>query len=289
MGPQLSLGIDGGASSAKWSLLNQDFEIVKQGVLSAIDGHLYRDQSRQRFQSFLNSVKKELGELSPNLVTLGITGLGAPEQLLMEINNVFPEAKVDLFSDIALAYRSAFLPGEGIYLYAGTGSVAIHVTKEQQEITVGGWGYLLGDEGAGYWIGRQALRHLLFQIEADEKLDELSTQISKTIGGANWSAVRSFVYGKDRAEIAALAPLVTSAADSNVDSANEILESAAHHLFEVVQRLRTRLNSYELPIAFGGGISETGVSDLLEKKLGAKLQLDRSNHSVTAAKLGLIK
>lgn len=285
--PVLSLGIDGGASSAKWSLLNQDAEIIKQGVLPAIDGHLYRDESNERFQKFLNSVKTELGDLTPHMVTMGITGLGAPHQLVTEIHNIFPNTKVDLRSDIALAYHSAFSPGEGIYLYAGTGSVAIHVAENQEEVSVGGWGYLLGDEGAGYWIGQQAVRHLLFQMEADQELDELSSEIASKLGGASWSAVRSFVYGRDRSAIAALAPLVSDAAANNVLSAQLILESAAHHLFELIQRLRHRLKNDHLPIAFGGGISETQVSEKLEKKLGAVLHLDRSNHSVTAAKLGL--
>ena len=283
----LSLGIDGGASSAKWSLINASSELLLQGKHEPIDGHLYRPESLERFTKFIATLKRDLGDLVPDFVTLGITGFGAGDKLSSELSKAFPNATLNLGNDVALAYHSAFAPGEGIYLYAGTGSIAVHIDKSGAEVLVGGWGYLLGDEGAGYWIGRAAIRHLMLQIENQEPLDNLSTQISNQLDGASWDAIRNFVYSKDRSAIAALTPQVTASAEQNCSSAIQILESAAHHLDELIQRMRHRLKNNHLPIAFGGGISETQVSEMLEKKLGAKLHLDRSNHSITAAKLGL--
>ena len=284
---KLSLGIDGGASSAKWCLVDQDLNIVKQGALPPIDGHLYRSESLARFRDFLSSLKVELGSLTPDAVVIGTTGFGAPEQIKLEISAIFPTAQIQMSSDIALAYRSEFNLGEGIYLYAGTGSVAIHITSDNKEVSVGGWGYLLGDEGAGFWIGREAVRHLLFQMESKEKLDLLSMQIAEHLGGANWAAIRSYVYGQDRSAIAALAPIVASCASEGETKALSIMDAAASHLAELVVRLKKLLNNHQLPVSFGGGISETLMSDLLEKKLEISLQISRKNHSFTAAKLGL--
>jgi glucosamine kinase len=291
IGSELSLGIDGGASSAKWSLINNSGELIKRGILPPVDGHLYRTESLDKFRNFLNSLKLELGELIPDVITLGITGFGAPDLIEVEILKTFPNAKINLSTDIALAYYSEFAPGEGIYIYAGTGSIAIHITSEGKEITVGGWGYLLGDEGAGYWIGREALRHLLLQLESSQSLDDLSTRIAKVVGGADWSAVRGFAYGNDRSAIAALAPQVSESAKMGVQSAQEILKSAASHLFELAQRMREILHKPELSMAFGGGLAEAsiGIGDLLEKKLGITLKVDQREHSLTAAKLGLAK
>lgn len=58
-----------------------------------------------------------------------------------------------------------------LVVIAGTGSIAIRYAYNHNDITprrvarAGGWGHLLGDEGAGYAIGRQAIRKTLFSLE----------------------------------------------------------------------------------------------------------------------------
>jgi glucosamine kinase len=284
----LSLGIDGGASSAKWCLVNESGEVVKRGALPPVDGHLYRSDSLEKFRSFTKSLKAELGDLTPDVISIGITGFGAPKLIEDELKKVFPKVKTNLSSDIALAYYSMFAPGQGIYLYAGTGSIAVHITKDGKEITFGGWGYLLGDEGAGYWIGREALRHLLLQIEESQELDGLSQRIKEAVGGADWSNIRGFVYSKDRSAIAALTPLVSRAAKAGVVSAKTILESAAHHLVALIQRAQKTLKKEGIPLAFGGGISEAGVGvrELVESYLGVAVLTSNGDHALTAAKFG---
>lgn len=285
----LSLGVDGGASSAKWCLVDESGAVVKQGSLPPVDGHLYRSESLEKFRSFTKALKSELNELTPDVISLGITGFGAPELLESELNSVYPSAKVNLSSDIALAYYSIFVPGQGVFIYAGTGSIAIHITKEGKEITVGGWGYLLGDEGAGYWIGREALRHLLLQIESNIELDELSRHIADAVGGSNWSSVREFVYGKDRSAVAALTPLVSRAAKAGVLSANAILEGAAQHLVALVKRAQNTVKTEGIPLAFGGGIFEEGVGigELVESCLGVGIRISNGDYALTAARFGV--
>ncbi len=285
----LSLGVDGGASSAKWCLVNESGGVVKQGALSPVDGHLYRNESLEKFRNFTNELKNELGGLIPDVISLGITGFGAPELIETELNSVYPSAKVNLSSDIALAYYSVFAPGQGVFLYAGTGSIAIHITKEGKEITVGGWGYLLGDEGAGYWIGREALRHLLLQIESNREFDELSRLLADAVGGTDWSSVREFVYSKDRSAIAALTPIVAKCAGSGVASAQEILKSAANFLINLINRIKIVLNNEQLAIRIGGGISkpEIGILALLEERFGNNLRVNDEDFALRAAKFGI--
>lgn len=287
----LSLGIDGGASSAKWSLIDENGTVVKQGSLEPIDGHLYRPDSQRKFDSFLRSIQNELGDYMPHFITLGITGLGSPEIILAKIQESYPLAKVKVGTDISLAYKSEFANGEGLYLYAGTGSIAMYVGEDDQEITVGGWGYLLGDEGAGYWIGREALRHLLMQIEGSEDLDPLSLEISHVVGKADWLTIREYVYSKDRSAIAALAPLVLQHSLVKTHSAEKIIDEAVEHLANLVQRLEKQVNKGKLPIAFGGGISapQLGMGEKLERVIGRKVRTQIRDHSLTAARIGLPK
>lgn len=72
-----------------------------------------------------------------------------------------------------LAAAMARHPGifSSLVVIAGTGSIAIRYTYNNNDITprrvarAGGWGHLLGDEGAGYAIGRQAIRKTLFSLD----------------------------------------------------------------------------------------------------------------------------
>ena len=156
----LSLGIDGGASSAKWVVIDQSQTVIARGMSAAIDGHLYRPESLNRFNDCLSEIKQSIGDSKIGAVTIGITGYGSAQAIHNRISHFYPGANIASSTDIALAYRGEFDLGEGIFLYAGTGSIAIHITRDEKEITSGGWGYLLGDEGGGFWIGREALRHL---------------------------------------------------------------------------------------------------------------------------------
>ena len=68
----------------------------------------------------------------------------------------------------ALVALEAGAPDEpGVVVIAGTGSIAYGRNERNQAARAGGWGYMLGDEGSGYWIGRAALRAVL--READRR------------------------------------------------------------------------------------------------------------------------
>jgi N-acetylglucosamine kinase-like BadF-type ATPase len=285
----LSLGIDGGSSSAKWTLIDQSGAIKSKGSSNPIDGHLYRVESQEKMEKFLLELRQELGNLNPDHITIGITGLGSVKKIEEYFLKAFPGAKLSIGTDVALAYRSEFKDGEGIYLYAGTGSIAVHITKTGEEISIGGWGFLLGDEGAGYWIGREALRHLMTQIEELSSLDALSTSISQAVGGKDWPSIRQFVYSKDRSAIAGLTPTVANCASNGSKSAVAILDNAANYLAELALRMEARLKSVNMPIAFGGGIASPalGIGQAIKSKLGRDIQINSHDHSLTAAKLGL--
>lgn len=286
-----SLGIDGGASSAKWTLIDEKRSIIAQGNSGSIDGHLYRSESLQRFKEFLNEVRVHIGDLRVNAVTLGITGYGSAELLEETINTVFPSANIQTSTDISLAFRGECELGVGIYLYAGTGSIAIHISKDNEEITSGGWGYLLGDEGGGYWIGREALRHLALNSESGTQLDLLSRSVSDVIGGSTWKEIRAFTYSNNRSEIAQLSKTVAELCEAGDISATRIVKEAANQLADLIKRLERRIQSQSQPIIFGGGLSNAIplLRMELETLLGRPLALGESEYSLAAANLGLMR
>lgn len=97
------------------------------------------------------------------LVTIGTTGLtdldNDPERLLALCREAGTE-QVRLAHDSITSYLAALGLQPGVVVAAGTGVVTLGVGVSGTQ-RVDGWGYLLGDAGSGYWLGRSALTHAL--------------------------------------------------------------------------------------------------------------------------------
>ncbi|MEW1837084.1 BadF/BadG/BcrA/BcrD ATPase family protein [Nonomuraea angiospora] len=63
--------------------------------------------------------------------------------------------RVLITTDVVTSHAGAFAGGEGVVLAAGTGAIALGVGDGIRQVD--GWGYLYGDAGSGFWIGRRGL------------------------------------------------------------------------------------------------------------------------------------
>jgi N-acetylglucosamine kinase-like BadF-type ATPase len=280
------LGIDAGASATKWVLIN-DIGTIASGRRDAMDGHIYRESSLERMRRVLSEISEEIKDSKVSAVYMGITGVTQDGSIEREIETSF-KCPSRVVSDIELAYRANFEVGDGILLYAGTGSVAYAIDENSEAHKVGGWGYLLGDEGAGYWIGKEAIRLSLFEIEKKSTIKEgsLPDHILKEIQAIDWNGIKAFVYSNDRAEIAALSKIVDQAAEAGDPEAISILKKAASHLGDLVSRTDSVLVRKALPVKFTGGISGSKILYAeLEKFLRMRVSISTVDIALRAAEL----
>ena len=164
--------------------------------------------------------------------------------------------RVQLASDIELACRAAFAPGEGIVVYAGTGSIAAHLAVDGQLHRAGGRGAVLDDAGGGHWIAREALKRV-WRAEDHApgawRQSPLAQALFDALGGSEWSTTRGFVYGASRGELGQLALSVAHAAGAD-PAARALLHEAGTELARLAQALRQRLGP--LPVALAGRVFE---------------------------------
>jgi glucosamine kinase len=157
------------------------------------------------------------------------------------------EAPVVVVNDARLVLAAHDLES-GIALVAGTGSIAIGLLTDREE-RAGGWGYLLGDEGSGYWIVREAIRELCRRHDRKEQLGALSD----VFGGASVPDLLARFY-EERApgQWAALAPAVLDATDPAADT---ICAAAARHLAALVAAVASSLgHPSPVPVVVAGGL-----------------------------------
>ncbi|MCF1598169.1 ATPase [Streptomyces muensis] len=220
-------------------------------------------------------------------------------------------ASVEIHSDIEAAFASApGHPADGLALVAGTGAVAARITARACTATAGGDGWLLGDDGSGFWIGREAVRVALRMADGRGGATELAASVGRALevpqdvlpsAEGSWTRARREAYrmhllpavmDRPPVQLARLAPLVAEAAERHHDAvAEDILATAAGHLTETVRALEPR--SGERIVATGGLL---GPGSPLTGPLTARLQhlgltLDRvpdgSRGAVALARLAI--
>lgn len=287
------LGIDGGASSSKWVVLDAQGGVVAQGRAAPVIGHLFNDEMRVKVFAALDELLLEVKPHAPVAVVAGITGLDAGTKEAQQMSVYIQQAlglsivQVRVLNDMDLAYRANFAPGAGIVVYAGTGSVAYSIAQDGTVYRAGGHGFLIGDEGAGFWIGKTALRQLLRW--SDSRLDTASYPLAQhlyaVLGGRDWPHIREYVYGGGRQAVAALAPAVGWAAEDGDETATQVLLQAGRELADLALTLRHRLGP--LPVVLCGGALQ--VSPLIEQGARELLEVtvQYTSSAETAARMAL--
>ncbi|HEX5414436.1 MAG TPA: BadF/BadG/BcrA/BcrD ATPase family protein [Chloroflexota bacterium] len=209
-------------------------------------------------------------------VTLGIAGASRANDRLRlgkllagQLGVAFEEVQV--VADTALILPAAGF-ASGVALIAGTGSAAYGVGRDGRVALAGGWGYLIGDDGSGFAIGREALRAVL---RADDDLSPatgLAEAFAASLGVSQPRDLIRVIYQAEspRAAIAELAPLVAETARTGDEIAREILDRAGQDLAHIAVSVARRLGlGADAPVVGAGGMFQAG--DVFAASLRADL------------------
>src|SRR5207249_10967435 len=162
---------------------------------------------------------------------------------------------VRVMADGEVALSTAFPDGTGILVNAGTGSIAYARDPGWQVHRVGGYGWQLGDEGGGYWLGRRALDAA---ARARDGRGEGSTLLARLLSGLGLEGFDDLVRWTATAtppQVAGLAPHVLNAAREGEAVALRILRDAAGELAALVRALeRFFPGTGDIPVALAGGL-----------------------------------
>jgi glucosamine kinase len=274
--------IDCGASSTKWTLQSAD-GIRKTGSTNFLTGHIFNETEWQRVIEIFRGIRLESGPVDE--VVIGVTGLDdsnqVSKQLKLHLKSIFGASSVKLMNDMQLAYSAFLSPGEGVFIYGGTGAVAASIDKDGNFHRAGGRGYLIADEGGGFWIGQQALRHVTSQWDVGnfDWGDPLTALTMEKANSKNWDELREFVYGGGRQAVASLAPVVAYAKLKGSKDAELILLEAGKFLAKIALELQNRIK-VEKFVAMGGVFKiDSTIFDSLTSRLNQDIALVESEIS----------
>ena len=173
-------------------------------------------------------------------------------------------------TDVELAMAAAFGTGPGLLLVAGTGSIALHRDASGAVRRAGGHGWQMGDEGSGYWIGRQALRALSRAHDARGPATTLGERFGPALRLASHDELVRWSVAAAPGEVASLAALVQDAAAAGDPVASQILDAAADELAALITALVVA--GAPIEVALAGGLLRVGQP--LRDRLAAHLAAD---------------
>jgi N-acetylglucosamine kinase-like BadF-type ATPase len=202
-------------------------------------------------------------DVRPVAICLGIAGVDRPqdaESVRGIMRRIGAKARTLVVNDalVALVAGAGAEDTPGVVIIAGTGSIAYGRDGSGRAARAGGWGYLLGDEGSGFWVGRRALSAIVRAADGRGPSTQLSELVMTRLQPVRPSDLIRETYYRDlrRTAIAGLAPLVQQARDAGDAVAAEILNQAANELTaaaaSVVSRLGMRGEVF--PTILAGGI-----------------------------------
>ena len=254
------LGIDAGGTKTICYLADDTGEIVGEGRGG---GANLQAHGELEVEKVLHSViEQAIGDRSlvPAGVCLGVAGVDRVEDdrtVRAIMRRLGFRAHTLVVNDALVALVAGVGDEPGVVLIAGTGSIAYGVSPDGYAARSGGWGYVLGDEGSGYWIGREALTAVVREADGRGPRTHLTPLVLEHFTLSQAAGLVREVYDKGlhRHAIAALGPVVERAREEGDVVAGEILRSAAHELARaagsVIERLQMRGDAFRVVLAGG--------------------------------------
>tara|TARA_R110002126_G_scaffold98045_12_gene228103 strand:- start:9768 stop:10643 length:876 start_codon:yes stop_codon:yes gene_type:complete len=212
--------------------------------------------------------------ISPQQVVacIGLAGAGNPQlhqtfcqQLPLEF------AGWQLTTDARTSLYGANNGQPVVMLALGTGSVAMRLCADGSEQQTGGWGFTIGDEGGGAWLGKLAVRQLLWQLDSDNGLSSPLTRALASHCGDNVATILPWLKQATATDYAALAPLIFQ--HSSCPLAQQLLHQQADAIAELVFSCR---GQRDLPVVMLGGLAANSMP-LLSPAVSKLLQPPRGD------------
>ena len=256
------LGIDAGGTKTVCQLADEHGRIVGE---SRGPGANLQAAGELAVEKTLHHLMDEAMAAHPGArlgaICVGMAGVDRPgdaEVVRGIMRRIGQSAQVLIVNDALVALEAGAPGAAGVVIIAGTGSICYGRNSQGQAARAGSWGYVLGDEGSGYWIGRHALRAVV--READRRGPRTSlTPRALTHFGVDrpQDLIHEIYYGGMRpGAIAALASEVQEAFAEGDAVAAGILEVGVRELVSSATSVVSRLHLEQEAFSFvlSGGI-----------------------------------
>lgn len=232
------IGVDGGGTHTRCLVADRNGRLLGEGNAGPSNYmSVGRERAGESLRTSIMSALEQAGRSVTEIAAacLGLAGAGRPEDqaVILALLTFMGPAPIQIVSDGRIALAGAFDGKPGVIVIAGTGSSVFGLGPQSRLLRAGGWGWLLGDEGSGYFLGRGALTAALAALDETGPSTDLGERICRFWGidrlEQSLQRVHSDLHAA-RAELAALAPVVMEAAGQGDAIARSLVRQAGRDL-----------------------------------------------------------
>ncbi|MFV2061975.1 MAG: N-acetylglucosamine kinase [Chloroflexota bacterium] len=168
--------------------------------------------------------------------------------------------EVWLADDAVTAHAGALPRDWGVSVTAGTGVACVAMPHHGDPRIVGGHGYLLGDEGGAYWIGREGIRAVLRAADGRGQPTALVEPARRRFENLDGLGERLHSVARPVDAIAHFAPDVLEAAEAGDPVAMTIADEATDELVTLAGAAVSVIvaDGDLVPVALGGRLLDSG-------------------------------
>jgi N-acetylglucosamine kinase-like BadF-type ATPase len=275
------LGIDAGGTKTRALVADETGQIVGDALGG---GANLRTHGELEVEKVLHAVIEDACmslPAAPDAVALGIAGADRPpdEAVLRAIlRRIGFRSRVVVTNDARIAFVAGSPDRVGLALVCGTGSIAWGRNRAGKIARSGGWGWHVGDEGSGFWIGERAIRAVLRAVDGRGPATTLDQALSEHFEIAEPEQILYAIYDREfpRTRVAKFAARVDAAARAGDAVAKGILADAASELVCAASSVRDQLALEQGPydvVLSGGTFAAVPV---LESDVARRLESPRA-------------
>jgi glucosamine kinase len=256
------LGIDAGGTKTHCLLVGDDGEVLAESRGPRANLSTAGELAVEK--TLYEVIDTAVGDRRASVVAigLGMAGVDRPTdaRIVREILDRlgFKRVPTVVANDALVALMAGSATGPALMVLSGTGAIALGRNADNEAARSAGWGYILADEGSGFWIGRRALTAVMREYDGRGPATSLTPAVLTALDAQHPTDVIRFVYGNHvpLAKIADIARLVGMACEEGDGVAMRIIDEAAEELVlagsAVVRRLR--LADETFPLFLAGGV-----------------------------------
>jgi N-acetylglucosamine kinase-like BadF-type ATPase len=255
------VGVDAGGTSTRAIVADLSGTRVGYGTAGGANPNSYPPEVAAAQVGAAISSALATANVPPERVSAGVLGLAGASKLADDKvaalfdtawHEVGPKCGLRVVTDCEAAFAAGTPAPDGTALVAGTGSVAARIVNRRQVAISGGYGWLLGDEGSAFWLGRQAVRATLRTLATGSSLGVLARSVLSAVLAiqeevasdpvprrAIVSRLITAVNGEPPIHLAKLGPLVDAAAAASDPLATEIVGGAVDWLVRAARDARS--------------------------------------------------
>lgn len=273
------IGVDGGGTKTEAVIINSDLRVIGEGRAGPSNPLRVGITSaaaavREAIDNACAAAKVRRSDL--DAAEVGLAGARRRELRERMRETLLPLGIRDLevVTDADIALYGATDGAPGLVVISGTGSICCGINARGKRFCAGGWGPVAGDEGAGAWIARRALRAIAWASDGRGPQTLLTEFACNYFHVSTAEDLTTAIYAPTitNERIAGFGKDVVEAAKRKDEVAEAIISEGGKELglaaVAVIRALQMEREAFQ--IAYVGGVFRAS-GEMMLKPLGAEV------------------